>query len=487
MATLEPGAVSESVEGKASAAAALSRVLRASSRSRSRSSASGGLGSRLRRGPRSSSLGRSPSSDDAHGSGPLKRPRTDSAPSGIGGSASRAASDLPPEGTVIAPEGGGRCADEETEAAAAAACGWRPGDAVVLSGLKSRSELNGQRGTVVKVTVRDSGSARCLVEVPSISSAFSVKPENLARADAEGGTAFSSSTSTPSGWRPVSGADARHASAFAANFEKLQKMAQEVDRRSTRSKGRGKGEQEDPDKVLRQPLQFVRPQDESSGPTGKVVIVDPKGRGRGDGDSEDEDIPMRIKPPIPRVLWGGAVGVPVAAAASGAPAATVSSSGAAPAQPAAAVRAAASAVSAAGAGAGGSSTASAGASASAAGRPASAASAAAPAAPRPAAAASAPVFVAWAPPTAAVQDAKGNLTLTISKSAKQEDVAHRAAAAKKSLVQEQKQCILAKLTKQLQMCLARLQAGGLDEASLEKYQDMISSLKAQMAKITGIH
>lgn len=76
-----------------------------------------------------------------------------------------------------------------------------------------------------------------------------------------------------------------------------------------------------------------------------------------------------------------------------------------------------------------------------------------------------------------------NLTLVVSDQAREEDKVQREVADKKKAMEESKRQMLAKLTKQLQLCLARVQSGDLEEEGKEKYQDMISSLKAQMAKI----
>lgn len=77
------------------------------------------------------------------------------------------------------------------------------------------------------------------------------------------------------------------------------------------------------------------------------------------------------------------------------------------------------------------------------------------------------------------------MSLTVSDAARQEDRAAEKAKDMKLDLKNSKNQILEKLTKQMQQCIARVQSGGLDENSCEKYQDLIMKLKLQMGKITG--
>lgn len=83
--------------------------------------------------------------------------------------------------------------------------------------------------------------------------------------------------------------------------------------------------------------------------------------------------------------------------------------------------------------------------------------------------------------------AKGSkhLKLVVSETAREEDKVVQEIQEKKNQLESGRKNMLAQLTKQLQLCLARVQSGDLDDRSKEKYQDMISSLKAQMAKISN--
>lgn len=76
------------------------------------------------------------------------------------------------------------------------------------------------------------------------------------------------------------------------------------------------------------------------------------------------------------------------------------------------------------------------------------------------------------------------MKLVVSEVARQEDRARKEQQEKKAALEESRRNMLAKLTKQLQACLARVQSDELDEAGKEKYQDMINTLKSQMAKIS---
>lgn len=76
-----------------------------------------------------------------------------------------------------------------------------------------------------------------------------------------------------------------------------------------------------------------------------------------------------------------------------------------------------------------------------------------------------------------------NMTLVVSDDAKEADKAQRELAEKRKAMEEGKRQMLEKLTKQMQLCLARLQNADLDDKAKERYQDMITTLKAQMSKI----
>jgi len=89
-------------------------------------------------------------------------------------------------------------------------------------------------------------------------------------------------------------------------------------------------------------------------------------------------------------------------------------------------------------------------------------------------------------PAAAESPRQGNLSLTVSDLAREEDRAAKDAKEKRKGLSESKKIMLSKLTNQIQVCLARVQSGELDENSREKYQDMIMKLKAQMGNITDV-
>lgn len=81
---------------------------------------------------------------------------------------------------------------------------------------------------------------------------------------------------------------------------------------------------------------------------------------------------------------------------------------------------------------------------------------------------------------------EGNLTLAVSAGAREEDRAQRLAQEKRSRLDQSRREMIAKLTKQLQVCLARVQKGDLDDRAKEKFQDMIATLRAQMDKVSGV-
>ncbi|CAE7300149.1 Fggy [Symbiodinium necroappetens] len=64
--------------------------------------------------------------------------------------------------------------------------------------------------------------------------------------------------------------------------------------------------------------------------------------------------------------------------------------------------------------------------------------------------------------------------------------AQRELAEKRKAMEEGKRHMLAKLTKQMQLCLAKLQNPDLDDNAKEKYQDMITSLKTNMSKLGNV-
>jgi hypothetical protein len=79
----------------------------------------------------------------------------------------------------------------------------------------------------------------------------------------------------------------------------------------------------------------------------------------------------------------------------------------------------------------------------------------------------------------------GNLTLTVSAEAQQEDKVLQGAKEKRKALEESRTKMLDKLTKQMQLCIARVQSDELDEPSREKYQDMLMVIKSQMDKLSG--
>lgn len=74
-----------------------------------------------------------------------------------------------------------------------------------------------------------------------------------------------------------------------------------------------------------------------------------------------------------------------------------------------------------------------------------------------------------------------NLTWALS-----DAVADESSSAKRQEAADGKASLLEQLTKQLQVCLARLQDQRLDDASREKYQTMAASVKSQMDKVTEL-
>eukprot|EP00927_Polykrikos_kofoidii_P050616 TRINITY_DN44508_c0_g1_i1.p1 TRINITY_DN44508_c0_g1~~TRINITY_DN44508_c0_g1_i1.p1 ORF type:complete len:488 (+),score=101.07 TRINITY_DN44508_c0_g1_i1:79-1542(+) len=80
----------------------------------------------------------------------------------------------------------------------------------------------------------------------------------------------------------------------------------------------------------------------------------------------------------------------------------------------------------------------------------------------------------------------GNRTLNISEAARQGEMAFKTAQEKRKVVEAGKKDMLAKLTKQLQLCLSRLRDSKVDEKGREKYQNLITSIRAQMTKLSSI-
>merc|ERR1712008_115734 len=81
---------------------------------------------------------------------------------------------------------------------------------------------------------------------------------------------------------------------------------------------------------------------------------------------------------------------------------------------------------------------------------------------------------------------EGNLTLAVSTNAREEDRVAKEVVDKKNKLESSKKVMLAKVTKQLQLCLTRVQGGGLDDKSREKYQDMITKLRAQLGRVSNL-
>eukprot|EP00928_Gymnodinium_smaydae_P014721 TRINITY_DN15418_c0_g2_i2.p1 TRINITY_DN15418_c0_g2~~TRINITY_DN15418_c0_g2_i2.p1 ORF type:complete len:416 (-),score=44.14 TRINITY_DN15418_c0_g2_i2:90-1271(-) len=79
---------------------------------------------------------------------------------------------------------------------------------------------------------------------------------------------------------------------------------------------------------------------------------------------------------------------------------------------------------------------------------------------------------------------KGRFKLSVSQAAQKVDKAHEDLRAKKAAILEKKKVMLSKLTRQLQDCLGKLQDDSLDDASREKYQDFITTLKTQMTALS---
>lgn len=79
-----------------------------------------------------------------------------------------------------------------------------------------------------------------------------------------------------------------------------------------------------------------------------------------------------------------------------------------------------------------------------------------------------------------------NMTLVVSDGAREADKAQKELAEKKRAMEDGKRQMLEKLTKQMQICLSKLQNPELDDKAKERYQDMITTLKNQMSKIGNV-
>lgn len=374
---------------------------------------------------------------------------------------------------------------ERTATPPRAECPFEVGDEVMLVGLQNRPELNEKRAVVTKTSVLDQ-PGRCIITIQGRSAPLAVRWENMRAVSRSSENARSKSeTSEPTqrraptespagspalrpkpephsapgeesaaatkGQPPLSEPAVPRSQLFSANLERLKARAKaeasgEVPRGPANTRRGGVGsahpagsqwrvqKQEPPPP---EPIHFVAAEDQPAVPSRKVIVVDPRGRGRrSDGkDSSDDDIPEpghiplppKRHPPSPEL--GPMVEVPVTLTTSAA--AAMVHSALLP--------------------------------------PAATAPAAAPTASSPATAGK-----------------RRHMTLVVSEQAKEEDEMHRETAHKKRAIEDQRRKMLEKLTTQLQVCLARVQAGDLDDLGKEKYQDMISSLKEQMAKISHV-
>jgi len=247
---------------------------------------------------------------------------------------------------------------------------------------------------------------------------------------------------------------------FEARLEKLRERAEKEDRVVRKGKSKGKGRVDFRDSVLLEPVAFVSAKDPPSDPSRKVVVIDPRrarrdGEDNSDSDSDSLEPPhFCITPPIrgttatpPCDQWysrltpmegpsaaektvdmatcfekQGAVLSGHVAQPNSVPGCTEQQMGSPPAAP---------------------------------GAPAAA--------------------------TMPVQH-----TLLVSDAARKDEQAVKDNREKRRALDENKKKILERLTQQLQLCLSKLQGPQLDDQGREKYQDIIQSIKGQMAKVSDI-
>jgi len=356
---------------------------------------------------------------------------------------------------------------------------WTIGDSVLVDGLKSRPELNGRQAKVVDTLPQPGGGpARLLVQVQGLTAHLAVKPDNLRPGPPAGIGADGVEGGGAARAAEAAGEGAEGARHFGANLDRLRARASAE--ASGRGRGRGKGgrysHDDDPDQVLRQPVNFLPAADDHE-PIRKVTVVDPRGRGVGDGMSDEElDFkPGRIKrPKLADPL--AAEPIPIVRSWSTAqrpqPSQGVRSQDQPqdrppqqpqqPQQPHQTHQTQQTQQ-----------------------RTPEQSPEQKPAAPEKPEPNRTPHFALSAGRRTKMIGGGGNLTLTVSDVARDEDHAKLKAAEQRVAAEEKRKKMLATLTQQIKVCLTRLQAGDLDDAGKEKYQDMVASLKAQMEKISG--
>jgi len=394
------------------------------------------------------------------------------------------------------------------------------GAKVRLQGLRAAPHLNGQLGICEEW---DSSSARWKVRLAVGGEIKSVKRDNLIADAVSTASAAEEATSAASGAEPRKTGSAQMQSALQklkakadaeARGEKVSKPEKETfkrygigdprgeaQRRTQAAGGAGRYHPSDCVEISKEPIAFVSSEDATVQPIRKVVVVDPRRQGMQDDDGRDsspEPEIGRIVPPVPvpgrpqrRSSW--------CSWKESSPIATASSSWTPAAHPGYAVQPPSWGVPQAPALAHPPQYDAAGPRESwpAPGPP----PAMPPMAPQQPPSLSSPFDAAPTvfenrPPASPVRRPQtataeppaspvgGNLTLTVSDAAREEDRTVKSAKDKVKALQESKKKMLFNLTKQLQHCITRVQSGELDEDSREKYEDMIMKLKAQVEKIT---
>jgi len=346
----------------------------------------------------------------------------------------------------------------------------KEGEMVKLCGLEKRPDLNGSNAEVVRVN-DPSQPGRIVVKLDS-GSQLAIRPQNMQRAatspeePAEPEQAkMAEAPRTPK--KSTASGDPSSSSIFGAAFAKLKakaeaeargelqekrKVKDDLDKRggigSSQPAGQARREQifgsaapaqseEVPEEEnrKREPIAFVAAEDRHEPPSRKVTVIDPRRQKRPLEESEsDEDVVPGVVRMRPKEASQGPVS-PVHKAAK------------APPEPVCQMRAA----------------------------------------PPRGLAKTVPSSPSTKPSFPSSPASRGkNMTLVVSDDAKEAEKAQRELSDKKRAMEEGKRQMLEKLTKQLQICLSRLQKTDLDDKAKEKYQDMITSLKAQMLKIGNV-
>mmetsp|Transcript_53955 Transcript_53955/g.126593 ORF Transcript_53955/g.126593 Transcript_53955/m.126593 type:complete len:509 (+) Transcript_53955:58-1584(+) len=368
---------------------------------------------------------------------------------------------------------------------------FQEGDAVTLHGLEKRPDLNGCTAEVLRVA-DPSQPGRIVLKLES-GSQIAIRPQNLQRVQREGSAPASEKPSdrdeapTPKKPQPVisgsssySGPDPSASKVFGSAFERLKAKAEAeargelpADRRkkaktdldtrggigSSQPAGQARRElimgtepkesqtevAEEPPK--REPINFVPAEEKTIMPSRKVTVIDPRRNQRPVEDSDDEEVgtPGVVRPRKSvqdnGSSWqGGSTSFDSPKLKASKDPEPVCRMPAAPARGLARTPSV-------------------------------------PHSPTPTTSRS------YSTPPAS---ARGNMTLVVSADAREADKAQRELAEKRKAMEEGKRHMLAKLTKQMQLCLAKLQNPDLDDNAKEKYQDMITSLKTNMSKLGNV-